>query len=101
MEQELLDQLKLVLCAMEKMATKEDIYALRDEMNELRGEIIRSKLYIENEVVKRIDSLFDGYKLTHEKQWETRRNLNSRADEMQHQIDCLQARLLRLAEQTV
>ena len=30
----------------------------------------RINIKIENEVCKRIDSLFDGYKLTHEKQWE-------------------------------
>ena len=30
----------------------------------------RMKVYMETEVGKRINSLFDGYKLTHEKQWE-------------------------------
>ena len=32
-------------------------------------------LKIENDVSKRIDALFDGYTLTHEKQWETDRKL--------------------------
>lgn len=33
----------------------------------------RMKVYMETEVGKRINSLFDGYKLTHEKQWELER----------------------------
>lgn len=33
----------------------------------------RMKVYMENQIGKRIDSLFDGYKLTHEKQWELER----------------------------
>ena len=33
-------------------------------------------LKIENDVSKRIDALFDGYKLTHEKQWELERKVN-------------------------
>lgn len=34
-------------------------------------------LKIENEVTKRIDVLFDGYKLTHEKQWELERQVGA------------------------
>ena len=49
-------------------------------------------LKIENEVSKRIDSLFDGYKLTHEKQWE----LEHRTDQLQSQVNDLQARLATL-----
>lgn len=32
---------------------------------------------IENDVTKRIDSLFDGYMLTHEKQWELERKVGA------------------------
>lgn len=32
-------------------------------------------LKIENDVTKRIEALFDGYKLTHEKQWELERKM--------------------------
>lgn len=35
------------------------------------------KLMIENDVTKRIDSLFDGYMLTHEKQWELERKVGA------------------------
>lgn len=34
-------------------------------------------LKIENDVTKRIDALFDGYKLTHEKQWELEREVEN------------------------
>ena len=49
----------------------------------------RLTIFIENNVTKRIDSLFDGYKLNHEKQWE----LEHRTETMQNQINELQARL--------
>ncbi len=42
-------------------------------------------LKIENDVTKRIDSLFDGYKLTHEKQWE-----------LERKVDLLEKRIERL-----
>ena len=37
---------------------------------------------IEHDLCKRIDTLFDGYKLNHEKQWE-----------LQHQVDKMEQRL--------
>ena len=43
----------------------------------LENQTEQIKLIIENDVTKRIDSLFDGYKLTHEKQWELERKVNS------------------------
>ena len=52
----------------------------------------RTKIFIENEVTKRIDTLFDGYKLTHEKQWE----LEHKTENLQQQIENLQARLAKL-----
>lgn len=33
----------------------------------------RIEIKIVNEVIQRINALFDGYKLTHEKQWELER----------------------------
>ena len=47
------------------------------------------ELAIENQVSKRIDALFDGYKLTHEKQWELERKANM----LEAQIDDLKTRL--------
>lgn len=46
---------------------------------------LRINVKIENEVTKRIDSLFDGYKLVHEKQWE-----------LEHEVIALKERLERL-----
>lgn len=37
----------------------------------------RIEIKIENEVTQRIDALFDGYKLTHEKQWELERKIEA------------------------
>lgn len=50
------------------------------------------KIFIENQVTKRVDSLFDGYKLTHEKQWE----LERRTETLQNQLEDMQARLAAL-----
>ena len=50
------------------------------------------EMKIENDVTKRIDALFDGYKLTHEKQWE----LERQTELMQRQIQDLQSRIAAL-----
>ena len=52
----------------------------------------RMKVYMETEVGKRIDTLFDGYKLTHEKQWELERE----TAKLKEQVDDLQVRLAAL-----
>ncbi len=56
----------------------------------------RISVKIENEVTKRIDALFDGYKLTHEKQWE----LERQTERLQSQIDDLQIRIAALENRT-
>lgn len=56
----------------------------------------RLNIKIENDVSQRIEGLFDGYKLTHEKQWELERALERKTTELQMQIDVLQARLDKL-----
>ena len=48
----------------------------------------RMKIYIENDVGKRIDSLFDGYKLAHEKQWE----LERKVDQLEKRLEALESR---------
>ena len=50
------------------------------------------ELKIENDVTKRIDALFDGYKRTHEKQWE----LERQTELMQRQNQDLQSRIAAL-----
>ena len=52
----------------------------------------RMKVYMENQVGKRIDSLFDGYKLAHEKQWELERE----TEKLKEQVNDLQTRLTML-----
>ena len=57
MVKEMLEQLQMIVQGMESMENR---------INE--GSESRMKVFIENTVTKRIDALFDGYKLTHEKQ---------------------------------
>ena len=47
----------------------------------------RMKVYVENQVGKRIDSLFDGYKLAHEKQWE----LERKVEQLEKRLEALEA----------
>ena len=49
----------------------------------------RIEIKIENEVTKKIEALFDGYKLTHEKQWE----LERKVDALAKAVGELQARI--------
>ena len=48
----------------------------------------RMKIYMENQVSKRIDSLFDGYKLAHEKQWE----LERKVEQLEKRLEALEAK---------
>ena len=57
---------------------------------------VKIELMIENKVTKRLDALLDGYKTTHEKQWE----LERKTEAMQGQIDDLTARLTTLENRT-
>lgn len=54
----------------------------------MKEEIREVKIYIENDVGKRIDSLFDGYKLAHEKQWE----LERKVDQLEKRLEALESR---------
>ena len=68
------------------------IQGMADIRQEIKESETRTRIFIENQVSKRIDSLFDGYKLVHEKQWE----LERQTEAMKAQIDDLQARLAAL-----
>jgi len=46
------------------------------------------KLEIENNVTKRIDGLFDGYKLTHEKQYELERKIEA----LERRLEAIEAK---------
>ena len=62
---------------------------LEKRLNEnIKEEIRGVKILIENDVSKRIDSLFDGYKLAHEKQWE----LERKVEQLEKRLEALEAR---------
>ena len=62
---------------------------LEKRLNEnIKEEIRGVKILIENDVSKRIDSLCDGYKLAHEKQWE----LERKVEQLEKRLEALEAR---------
>jgi hypothetical protein len=56
----------------------------------------RINLTIENEVSKKIETLFDSYKLAHEKQWEQERKI----EKMETEIEAFRLKLLALESKT-
>ena len=65
------------------------MYGLEKRLNEnIKEEIRGVKILIENDVSKRIDSLFDGYKLAHEKQWE----LERKVEQLEKRLEALEAK---------
>ena len=81
MDTETKEMFQAILAGMEGM---EERFNAKIEQ-EIRG----VKVFIENDIGKRIDSLFDGYKLAHEKQWE----LEHETEKLKEQVSDLQARL--------
>lgn len=79
---ELLDQLLSVM----QQQTDTLLEMMQTQIHESETRI---NIKIENEVSKRIESLFDGYKLTHEKQWELERE----TEKLKEQINALQTRI--------
>ena len=64
---------------------------LEKRLNEnIKEEIRGVKILIENDVSKRIDSLFDGYKLAHEKQWE----LERKVEQLEKRLEALEQGLV-------
>ncbi len=63
-DSELLEQFQMIFQGMAQMEERLT-QRIKDEIHESEQ---RTHVYIENTVGKRIDTLFDGYKLTHEKQ---------------------------------
>lgn len=92
LDPELMEQFQLLFGAIEQ--TKTD---LRTEMREMEMRLhteiqeseTRTKVYIENEVVGELHSLFDGYRLTHEKQWE----MDKETERLKRKVEDLQTRL--------
>ena len=61
-DKDMLEQFQMIIQGMADMESR-----LNKKIEDAETRI---NIKIENEVTKRIDSLFDGYKLVHEKQWE-------------------------------
>ncbi len=88
MDKEMLEQFQLLFSAIEEVKT--EVQESEAHMNlKIQESETRMKVFVENEVTKRIDTLFDGYKLTHEKQWE----LEHETENLKRQVDDLQSRL--------
>ena len=103
MDHETREMFQTIINGMESMEqrlkdyVKGEIKSSEERMREeIKSSEQRTMVYIENNVTKRIDALFDGYKLTHEKQWE----LERRTDQLQNQIEELRERLAALEHQS-
>jgi len=83
---EIMEQLQIMMNIMEQFPTVDKVTEIIDERAR------HTEVLIENTVTKRIDSLFDGYKLTHEKQFE----LERKNEQLMEMIKDLQNRLLIL-----
>lgn len=70
----------------------EQLSGINGRLDAMDNEIRGVGLDIKNKITKRIDSLFDGYKLTHEKQWEQDRVIEF----LQAKMEEMQLRLLAL-----
>ena len=62
---------------------------INQRFNQVDDQFRKLELKIEHDVTNKIEALFDGYKLTHEKQWEMERQ----SEALQKQVDELRARL--------
>ena len=47
---------------------RQEVAEVRQEVAEVRQEVVKINLTIENDIMRRLDSLFDGYVLIHENQ---------------------------------
>lgn len=88
MDKEMLEQFQMIIKGMSDMENR----ITKQIDSKIRESEARINLKIENDVTKRIDALFDGYKLTHEKQWELERE----TEVLKAQMADLQARLTAL-----
>ncbi len=100
MDKEMLEQFQLIMqgmADMEKRLKQRFEQKIQESEARVKKEVIHeTQILIENQVSKRIDSLFDGYKLTHEKQWELEREteaLKAKTDELQARIAALESKI--------
>ncbi len=74
--QELLSQIAEMFTDQAKIIDEQK-KATTDKLHSIEAEIKAIRIDMENDIAKRIDALFDGYKLTHEMQWELERKLEA------------------------
>ncbi len=73
---ELLSQIAEMFSDQAKIIDEQNI-ATTDKLHSIEAEIKAIRIDMDNDITKRIDALFDGYKLTHEKQWELERKIEA------------------------
>ena len=88
MDKEMLEQFQMIIQGISDMESR-ITNQIDIKIKEAEAQI---NLKIENDIAKRIDALFDGYKLTHEKQWELERETEA----LKETVSDLQARLTAL-----
>ena len=90
MDKEVMEQFQLLAGMMEKMSSamlnKDDIEEISDRSAN------KAAALVEDRLGKRVDSLVDGYKLTHEKQYE----LERKTEALQAEVEDLKSRLAAL-----
>lgn len=88
MDKELLEQFQLII---------QEIGGVESRLKqEIRDVETRINIKIENDVSRRIESLFDGYKLVHEKQWELERQteaMKAQLMELSARLDALESKV--------
>ena len=85
------DVQELLQLIVDNMATKDDIQILTsrlDRQEEKINDLPEITLNLEKNLTTRLDSLFDGYKLTHEKQWELERKM----EQLEKRLEALEIR---------
>ena len=95
-ENEMLEQFKLVIDSVGQMIQDSEKRMIQRMEEKIAESEHNMKLYMELNVEKRIDALFDGYKLTHEKQWELEREteaLKSKVDDLQTRVAALESKI--------
>ena len=69
---------------------------INQRFNQVDDQFRKLELKIEHDVTNKIEALFDGYKLTHEKQWEMERQteaLQKQVDELRARLEALESRI--------
>ena len=89
---QLMEQQKKDILEVVDQRTNSLLEVMQQQADTLQGMIKESEarinIKLENDVSKRIDSLFDGYQLAHEKQWE----LERKVEQLEKRLEALEAK---------